>query len=55
MERIGLRPASEIRTRGMVEGMDDEQDDAPYLVCVLLRKDWDRFAEETRTAILPLV
>ena len=42
MERIGMRYAGEIRSRGMVEGVDGEQDDAPFAVCVLLRRDWDR-------------
>ncbi len=42
MERIGMRYAGEIRSRGMVEGAAGEQDDAPYAVCVLLRKDWER-------------
>lgn len=41
MERIGMRYAGEIRSRGMVEGLDEERDDAPYAVCVLLRKDRD--------------
>lgn len=40
MERIGLRYAGEIHSRGMVEGVKGEQDDAPYAVCVLLRSDW---------------
>ena len=40
MERIGMRYAGEIRSRGMVEGIDGEQDDAPFAVCVLLRRDW---------------
>jgi RimJ/RimL family protein N-acetyltransferase len=40
MERIGMRYAGEIRSRGMVEGIKGEQDDAPFAVCVLLRKDW---------------
>jgi RimJ/RimL family protein N-acetyltransferase len=40
MERIGMRYAGEIRSRGMVDGVDDEQDDAPHAVCVLLRRDW---------------
>jgi RimJ/RimL family protein N-acetyltransferase len=44
MERIGMRYAGEIRSRGMVEGADGEQDDAPFAVCVLLRTDWDRSA-----------
>lgn len=42
MERIGMRYAGEIRSRGTVEGVEGEQDDAPYAVCVLLRRDWDR-------------
>jgi RimJ/RimL family protein N-acetyltransferase len=40
MERIGMRYAGEIRSRGLVEGVDGERDDAPYAVCVLLREDW---------------
>ncbi|MEO3802122.1 GNAT family N-acetyltransferase [Nonomuraea sp. B1E8] len=39
MERIGMRYAGEIRTRGTVEGMEGERDDAPYAVCVRLRED----------------
>jgi RimJ/RimL family protein N-acetyltransferase len=39
MERIGMRYAGEIRSRGVVEGVDGEQDDAPHAVCVLLRND----------------
>jgi RimJ/RimL family protein N-acetyltransferase len=42
MERIGMRYAGEIRSRGPVEGVEGEQDDAPFAVCVLLREDWDR-------------
>jgi RimJ/RimL family protein N-acetyltransferase len=42
MERIGMRYAGEIRSRGMVEGVEGEQDDAPFAVCVLLRRDWGR-------------
>lgn len=42
MERIGMRYAGEIRSRGMVEGVEGEQDDAPFAVCVLLRSDWQR-------------
>lgn len=42
MERIGMRYAGEVRSRGMVEGVEAEQDDAPFAVCVLLRRDWDR-------------
>jgi RimJ/RimL family protein N-acetyltransferase len=41
MERIGMQYAGEIRSRGMAEGVTGEQDDAPFAVCVLLRKDWD--------------
>jgi RimJ/RimL family protein N-acetyltransferase len=41
MERIGMRYAGEIRSRGIVEGMEGEQDDAPFAVCVLLRDEWD--------------
>jgi len=41
MQRIGMRYAGEIRSRGIVEGTDGEQDDAPYAVSVMLRKDWD--------------
>jgi RimJ/RimL family protein N-acetyltransferase len=44
MERIGMRYAGEIRSRGIVEGVEGEQDDAPYSVCVLLRKGWDQFS-----------
>lgn len=43
MERIGMRYAGEIRSRGMVAGIDGTQDDAPYAVCVLLRSDWKQF------------
>ena len=42
MERIGMRYAGEVRSRGPVEGVEGEQDDAPFAVCVLLRTDWDR-------------
>ena len=42
MERIGMRYAGEIRSRGMVHGMEGEQDDAPFAVSVLVRKDWDQ-------------
>jgi RimJ/RimL family protein N-acetyltransferase len=42
MERIGMRYAGEIRSRGLVDGMDGEQDDAPFAVCVLLRADRER-------------
>jgi len=42
MERIGMRSAGEIRSRGLVEGLAEAQDDAPFAVCVLLRRDWAR-------------
>jgi RimJ/RimL family protein N-acetyltransferase len=40
MERIGMGYAGEIRSRGVVEGVEGEQDDAPFAVCVLLREHW---------------
>ena len=40
MERIGMRYMGEIRSRGIVDGADGERDDAPFAVCVLLRRDW---------------
>ena len=42
MERLGLRPVGEIRTRGLVEGVDGVQPDAPYAACVLLKEEWNR-------------
>ena len=42
MQRMGMRYAGEIHSRGMVEGVEEEQYDAPFAVCVLLRRDWDR-------------
>lgn len=42
MERIGMRYAGEIGNRSPAEAVEGEQDDAPYTVCVLLRRDWDR-------------
>jgi RimJ/RimL family protein N-acetyltransferase len=36
MERLGMRYAGEIRSRGMVDGVEGERDDAPFAVCVLL-------------------
>ena len=42
MERIDLRYAGEIRSRGVVEGADREQDDDPYATYVMLRQDWNR-------------
>jgi RimJ/RimL family protein N-acetyltransferase len=41
MERIGMSYAGEIRSRGMVEGIDGERADAPFAVYVLLRRDCD--------------
>lgn len=32
MEKLGLTLTGEIRTRGLVEGQDDEQNDAPFVV-----------------------
>ena len=49
MERIGMRYAGEIRSRGIVEGVEEEQDDAPFAVCVLLRR------ERHRTSATPAV
>ena len=40
MKRIGMRYAGEIRSRGLADGLDGVQDDAPFAVCVLLRSDW---------------
>lgn len=37
MERIGMRYAGEICSRGTVEGEDGVRDDAPFAVCVMLR------------------
>jgi RimJ/RimL family protein N-acetyltransferase len=42
MERIGMQYAGEIRSRGLIEGVAGVQDDAPYAVGVLLRRDWER-------------
>jgi RimJ/RimL family protein N-acetyltransferase len=42
MERIGMRDPGEIRSRGIDEGLEGERDDAPFAVCVLLRRHWDR-------------
>lgn len=39
-ERIGMRYAGEIRSRGLADGLGGVQDDAPFAVCVLLRSDW---------------
>lgn len=40
MERLGMRSVGEIRTRGLVEGLDAVQPDAPYAATVMLREDW---------------
>lgn len=40
MERIGMRYAGEIRSRGVVEGIGGEQDDALLTVHVLLARNW---------------
>ena len=40
MQRIGMRYAGEIRSRGTLEGSDEEHDDAPFAGCVMLREDW---------------
>src|SRR5262245_7656941 len=37
MERIGMRYAGEIQSRGVVEGLGGERDDAPFVVYGLLR------------------
>jgi RimJ/RimL family protein N-acetyltransferase len=39
MERVGMRYAGEIRSRGTVEGETGARDDAPFAVCVMLRAD----------------
>ena len=36
-----MRSVGEIRARGLVEGMDGVQPDAPYAVCVMLKEDWN--------------
>jgi hypothetical protein len=38
MGRIGMRYAGEIRSRGMIEGLEEAQGDAPFAVCVRLRE-----------------
>lgn len=42
MERIGMRYVGEIRSRGIVEGIEGVHDEAPFATCVLLREEWDR-------------
>jgi hypothetical protein len=39
MERIGMRSAGEICSRGTAEGEEEVRDDAPFAVCVLLGAD----------------
>jgi RimJ/RimL family protein N-acetyltransferase len=39
MERLGMRYAGEIRSRGTVEGEVDVRDDAPFAVSVMLARD----------------
>jgi RimJ/RimL family protein N-acetyltransferase len=42
MERLGMHPAGEVRSRGTVEGEDDVRDDAPFAVSVMLGTDRER-------------
>ena len=37
-----MRYVGEIHSRGQVEGVAGEQDDAPFGVCVVLRREWER-------------
>jgi hypothetical protein len=39
MERIGMRYAGEISSRGTVDGEHDVREDAPFAVCVMLEAD----------------
>ncbi len=39
MERIGMRYAGEIRSRGIAEGEHTAREDAPFAVCVLFREE----------------
>lgn len=41
MDRIGMRYVGEIHSRGVVEGLPGEQEDAAYSVCVMLRREWE--------------
>ncbi len=50
MERIGMRYAGEIHSRGMVEGLEGEHDDAPFAVHVLLREEYQPAELNGRTA-----
>jgi hypothetical protein len=48
-----MQYAGEIRSRGMAERLERVQDDAPFAVCVLLRRDWEASAlhqQSTSTA-----
>jgi hypothetical protein len=36
MERIGMRYVGEIYSRGSGQGEDEERDDAPFAVCLML-------------------
>ena len=45
MERIGMRYVGEVRSRGLVEGVPEAQDDAPFAVCVLSRREWESSRE----------
>jgi RimJ/RimL family protein N-acetyltransferase len=40
MERLGMRHAGEIRSRGLVQGTEGEQDNAPFIVYIMLRQHW---------------
>jgi RimJ/RimL family protein N-acetyltransferase len=42
MERLGMRPVGEIRSRGLVDGVAAVQPDAPYAATVMLEADWRR-------------
>ena len=49
LQEIGLRYVGEIRSRGLVEGRDGVQDDAPFAVGALLRRDRDSLPTSPRT------
>lgn len=40
MERIGMTYAGEIRSRGEIDGVEGQRDDAPFAVYVMLRTQW---------------
>ena len=48
MERLGMRYAGEVSSRGLMEGVGEEQDDAPFAVCVALRRDWGPDVPDSR-------